>query len=151
MLKKIKSFSEIDKKKINSVLGQVTRTSTLDRFKRGKSPEGKRWQTSIRAAAEGGKTLIKTAQLRNSIRTKSDVTGFALGTNVKYGATHQYGEEGRTIRARRAKALRFRVGEKWITKKAVKINIPARPYLGLSDEDMQEIKATVEEFVSRGD
>lgn len=149
MLKKIKSFSEIDKKKINATLGQVTRGSTLERFKRGKDPEGKRWQTSIRAAVEGGKTLIKTAQLRNSIRTKSDVTGFALGTNVKYGATHQLGVNGRTIRARKAKALRFRVGDQWVSKKAVKINIPARPFLGLSDEDMQEIKATVEEFISR--
>lgn len=30
-------------------------------------------------------------------------------------------------------------------------NIPARPFLGLSDEDMQEIKATTEEFIGRDD
>lgn len=151
LLKKVKNFSEIDKKKINATLGQVTRGSTLERFKLGKDPTGKRWQTSIRAATEGGKTLIKTAQLRNSIRTKSDVAGFALGTNVKYGATHQLGANGRTIRAKKAKALRFQVGGQWVSKKAVKINIPARPFLGLSDDDMQEIKATVEGFISRED
>ena len=32
-------------------------------------------------------------------------------------------------------------------RKQVKVKIPARPFLGLSDGDMQEIKATVEEFV----
>lgn len=149
LLKKIKGFSEIDKKKINAVIGDAMRSSTLERFKLGKDPTGKRWQTSIRAASEGGKTLIKTAQLRNSIRTKSDASGFALGTNVKYAATHQFGEPGRTIRAKRGTALRFKIGDQWVSKKAVKVSIPDRPFLGLSDEDMQQIKATVEDFIGK--
>mgnify|MGYP000010694619 CR=1 FL=1 len=61
------------------------------------------------------------------------------------------GDKGRTIRAKRAKNLRFQVGGQWISKKKVKVNIPARPFLGLSDEDMQEIKATTEEFIGRDD
>lgn len=109
---------------------------------------GDRWETSIRAATEGGKTLVQTAQLRNSIRSKSDASGFAVGTNVKHAATHQFGDE-RTIRARRAKALRFQVGGKWVSKKQVRVSIPARPFLGLSDDDLEEIKGTVEDFVSR--
>ena len=98
---------------------------------------------------EGGKTLIQSAQLRNSIKSKSDATGFAVGTNVKHAATHQFGEPGRTIRARRKKALHFQVGGKWVSKKQVRIRIPARPFLGLSDDDMQEIKATVEDFIGK--
>ena len=39
------------------------------------------------------------------------------------------------------------MGGQWVMKKQVKVKIPARPYLGLSEEDMQEIKATVEEFI----
>lgn len=74
-----------------------------------------------------------------------------VGTNVKHAATHQFGDKGRTIRAKRAKNLRFQVGGQWISKKKVKVNIPARPFLGLSDEDMQEIKATTEEFIGRDD
>ena len=109
------------------------------------------WKTSIRAAQEGGKTLIQSAQLRNSIHDKSDASGFAVGTNVKYAATHQFGEPGRTIRARKKKALRFQVGGKWVTKKQVRITIPARPFLGLSEDDMQEMKATVEEFIQKED
>lgn len=151
MLRKIKGFAELNKKEINLALGEVVRDSTVERFKQGKDPQGKRWQASIRAMQSGGKTLVKTAQLRNSIRTKSDASGFAVGTNVKHAATHQFGEQGRTIRAKTSKGLRFMVGGRWVTKKQVKVNIPARPYLGLSDEDMQEIKATVEDFVTRGD
>ena len=114
-------------------------------------PDGKRWKTSIRAAETGGKTLIDSSQLRNSIKTTADASGFAVGTNVKHAATHQFGDKGRTIRAKRAKNLRFQVGGQWISKKKVKVNIPARPFLGLSDEDMQEIKATTEEFIGRDD
>ena len=38
----------------------------------------------------------------------------------------------------------------WVTKKQVRIKIPARPYLGLSEDDMQEIKATIEDFIESG-
>jgi len=41
------------------------------------------------------------------------------------------------------------VDGRWISKKQVRITIPARPFLGLSDEDMQEIKATTEEFIQK--
>lgn len=74
-----------------------------------------------------------------------------MGTNVKHAATHQFGEPGRTIKARRKKALRFRVNGQWVTKKQVRISIPARPFLGLSEDDMREMKATVEDFIGRED
>ena len=151
MLRKIRGFAELDKTKINAAIGEGVRESTLERFKTSKGPDDKTWKTSIRAATEGGRTLVQTAQLRNSIRSKSDASGFAVGTNAKHAATHQFGEQGRTIRARRAKTLRFQVGGRWVSKKKVKINIPARPYLGLSDDDMQEIKGTVEDFIARED
>ncbi len=151
MLRRIRHFSEIDRRSIHAALAEVVRDSTLERFRQGKDPEGRRWKTSIRAANEGGRTLIKSAQLRNSIHARSDASGFAVGTNVKHAATHQFGEPGRTIRARRKKALRFRINGHWISKKQVHIQIPARPFLGLSDEDMQEIKGTVEDFIARED
>lgn len=151
MLRKIRSFSEIDKKSINAALAEGVRESTLERFKQSKDPSGKKWKTSIRASSENGKTLIQSSQLRNSINSVSDATGFAVGTNAKHAATHQFGEPGRTIRARKKKALRFMVDGKWVSKKQVRIRIPARPFLGLSDEDMREIKATVEDFIAQED
>ena len=47
MLRKIRSFSEIDKKSINAALAEGVRESTLERFKKSRDPSGKRWKTSI--------------------------------------------------------------------------------------------------------
>lgn len=60
MLRRIRSFSEIDKQGINAALAEGARESTLERFKQSKGPDGRRWKTSIRAAQEGGKTLIQS-------------------------------------------------------------------------------------------
>lgn len=147
LLRTTQHLAEVDKRGLNAALAEGVRESTLERFKQSKDPSGKRWKVSIRAATEGGKTLIQSSQLRNSIQSRSDATGFAVGTNAKHAATHQFGENGRTIRARRKKALRFQVGGIWVSKKQVRIRIPARPFLGFSDDDMQEIKATTEEFL----
>ena len=151
LLRKLRGFSEIDRRGINAALAEGVRESTLERFRQGKRPDGRKWKTSIRAAREGGRTLVQTAQLRNSIHVKSDASGFAVGTNVKHAATHQFGEPGRTIRAKTKKGLRFQAGGRWVTKKQVRVSIPARPFLGLSEEDMREIKATVEDFIGRDD
>jgi len=124
MLRKIRSIAELDKKKINAAIGEGVRESTLERFKKGKDPDDKSWKTSIRAATEGGRTLVQTAQLRNSIRSKSDASGFAVGTNAKHAATHQFGEQGRTVRARRAKTLRFQVGGNGSAKRRSKSTSP---------------------------
>ena len=135
LLRRMRAYSELDRKNLNAALAESARESTLERFRRSKGPDGRRWKTSIRAAPVGG------------IKSYSDEKGFAVGTNVKHGATHQFGEPGRTIRAKTRKGLRFQVGGRWVTKKQVKVSIPARPFLGLSEEDMEEIKATVEDFI----
>lgn len=148
LLRQMRRYSEIDRKNLNAALAESARASTLERFRQSRSPEGRRWTTSVRAATTGGKTLVDSAQLRNSIKSYSDEKGFAVGTNAKHGSTHQFGDKGRTIRAKTSKGLRF-VGKngKWVTKRQVTVKIPARPFLGLSSEDMDEIKATVEEFI----
>lgn len=148
LLHRLQLYRDLDKRAINNVLSSDVRSSTVQRFKTSRSPEGKKWKTSIRASSNGGKTLVDTARMRNSIRRKADDSGFAVGTNVIYAATHQYGAR-RIIRARRKKALRFQVNGQWISKKQVSVTIPARPFLGLSDEDMENIKETLEEYLSK--
>ena len=149
LLRRMRSYSEVDRRGLNAALAQSARESTLERFRQSQGPDGRRWKTSIRAAATSGRTLIDTSQLRNSIKAHSDEKGFAIGTNVKHAGTHQFGVSNRTIRAKSRRGLRFQVGGRWITKQQVKVSIPARPYLGLSSEDMEEIKATVEELIER--
>ncbi len=135
----------------NEVLAQIARTSTRDRFREQKAPDGKAWIPSIRVKEEGGVTLTQTSRLKNSIRAKSDDTGFAVGTNVIYARRHQLGDKKAVlIKAKKKRGLRFQVGGRWITKGSVKVKIPARPFLGISEDDLLEIKATLEEMVSNG-
>ena len=114
LMKRLKHYSDLDKKHITAAMAEAVRTSTLERYKQEKDPEGKKWKSSIRAEAEGGKTLTDTARLRNSIRAKSDASGFTVGTNTIYASTHQLGEKGRkiTIRAKSSKGLVFKIGDR---------------------------------------
>ena len=129
LMKRLKHYSDLDKKHITAAMAEAVRTSTLERYKQEKDPEGKKWKSSIRA--------------------KSDASGFTVGTNTIYASTHQLGEKGRkiTIRAKTSKGLVFKIGDQWIRKRqvTVRVKIPARPFLGLSDDDLQEIKGTLED------
>ena len=146
-LNKIRGLAEMDRKSLNAALGQGVRTSTLERFRTRKGPDGRRWPSSKRALAEGGRTLVDSGQLRNSIQVRSDATGFAVGTNVKHASTHQYGVKNRIIKAKNKKYLRFKVDGRWVTRKKVKVTIPARPFLGLSAEDQEALQETVEDVI----
>lgn len=152
LMKKLRGLEDVDLKGASLTLAEGLRTSTRERFKEQKSPEGKPWTKSIRANREGGTTLTDSAGLKNSIKSTADGTGFAVGTNKIYARTHQFGEKGRkiTIRAKTSKGLIFQIDGKWIRKKqvTVKIKIPARPFLGISEEDMQEIKGTLEDIIA---
>ncbi|WP_261945375.1 phage virion morphogenesis protein [Paenibacillus melissococcoides] len=96
--------------------------------------------------------MTDSARLKNSIKSTADGSGFAVGTNVIYARTHQFGEKGRsvTIRAKTRRGLIFKIDGRWIRKRQVKVNIkiPARPYLGISEEDMLEIKGTLEDALA---
>lgn len=148
LIRRMKGLSDINKRGVNLALAESVRTSTRERFKEEKSPEGRRWEKSIRASQEGGVTLTKSAGMKNSIKSTSDNSGFAVGTNKIYAKTHQFGEKGRkiTIKAKTSKGLIFKIGDQWIRKRqvTVKVKIPARPFLGLSEEDLLEIKSTLE-------
>lgn len=147
LMKRLKQLQDVDIRSANLVLAEALRTSTRERFKEQKDPEGKAWKQSIRAAQEGGTTLTQSAGLKNSIKSKASMDGFAVGTNKIYARTHQFGEKGRaiTIRAKTSRGLVFKIGDRWIRKHQVQVNIqiPARPFLGISEDDMREIKGTM--------
>lgn len=75
------------------------------------------------------KGLIDTGRLHNDIKgeiikiTKDLIMG-GVGTSVIYARIH---ELGGVIKPKRAKALKFKIGDKWITAKRVKIR--KKPYL----------------------
>ena len=147
LLKQLKAYEEIDAAGTMKAIAEGLRTSTMERFDKTISPEGKKWKTSIRASLTGGKTLVKSAILKTSIRAEADKSGLAVGTNNIYAATHQFGVSGRTIQPRKAKVLRFQIGGRWVSARTVTISIPARPFLGLSEEEDAEIKDMLNEMM----
>ena len=152
LMSRLHHLEEVDLRGVSLALAESLRTSTRERFKETKDPEEKVWEKSIRATREGGTTLTNTAGLKNSIKSEADGTGFAIGTNKIYARTHQFGEAGRkiTIRAKTSKGLVFKIGDKWIRKKevTVTVKIPARPFLGISEDDMHEIRGTLEDVLA---
>lgn len=117
-------------------IGDSLVTSTLMRFETGKGPGGVPWKPSARAQREGGRTLIDSGILRSSINRAADADGVTIGANVRYAATHQFGA---TIRAKTSGGLRFRIGDRWVTKRQV--FVPPRPFLGVDNDDRAEILA----------
>ncbi len=144
LLARLEQMSGIDKSGVMNAIAEGLRTSTVERFASEESPEGTRWKPSIRVARQGGKTLTRSVGLKNSIKAQADGTGAAIGTNLVYAATHQFGDE-RTIRAKESKYLRFQIGDRWVSVPSVRVSIPARPFLGISEEDEEEIKAILDE------
>lgn len=146
--KQMKKLKEVNFAQVSPAIAEALRTSTMERFKGGKDPDGKRWETSRRVNEIGGTTLSDSGGLKKSIRAKSDSKSVAVGTNLKYAATHQFGEKNRLIRAKGRGSLRFMYGGQWVVVKAVKVTIPARPYLGINADDIKEIAGTIEDYLS---
>ena len=141
-----------DKKPLLASVGEALVSGTLTRFEKEESPEGEAWDPSMRALAEGGKTLQDTGRLRQSIDyataedkvlvgSKTQATG---GSNVKYAPIHQFGG---VITPKKARRLIFK-GIDGQTVSAEKVTIPARPFIGISRADLEEVQATIDDFVS---
>jgi phage virion morphogenesis protein len=102
-------------------IGEYMLLATRGRFDRQEAPDGTRWtplQPSYAKRKRRQKSalagiLTLTGQLRDTITYEALPNAVVIGSNKIYAATHQLG---------RAEA-----------------NIPARPYLGVSDADRAEI------------
>lgn len=143
LLDRLRGLEEADIAGAMAAVGEAIRTSVLERFSREKDPEGRPWKKSIRAQRDGGKTLSVSRDLATSIHIESSAKGVEVGTNKEYAAIHQFGG---TIRAKGSGLLRFQIGDQWISKKSIKM--PARPYLGINEEDMREITHIIEDAVT---
>ena len=110
-------------------------TATQLRFEREQGPGGTPWRPSRRAIEDGGQTLTLSGDLRSSIGTASGKDYAAAGPERSFGAAvyaaiHQFGGE---IRPRAKRALSFGGGVFAL------VRMPARPYLGIDDQDRAAI------------
>jgi phage virion morphogenesis protein len=116
-------------------LGEYTLGSTRDRFKTQTAPDGSAWAAlqpwyqRIKARNKN-KTLTLDGYLRGQMTWQLDgKRKVEVGSNSPYAAVHQFGSD----RPQNVQRLRFK---DYIPRATT---IPARPYLGLSDSDRNEL------------
>ncbi len=118
-----------DRKRLMATVGEALVSGATQRFVDEEDPQGKKWTPSQRAEREGGKTLTDTARLLRSLdyAATSDNVMVGAGSNVKYASIHHFG--GQAGRGQ-------------------KTTIPARPYIGVSRVDMEEVRAILSDFLA---
>ena len=124
-------------------IGEELQRTTQDRFDPGqkKSPDGTPWarNSPVTIARKGrDNPLYQRGNLQNTIRYQlRGATGVEVGTNLVYGAAHQFGMvKGYAGRTRRGAPIPWG-------------NIPARPYLGLSADDETEVVRILRDYLER--
>lgn len=139
-----------DHTKLMHAIGSILESNTKDRINTGVGTDDKPWQKSWRAKLQSGKngsgtTLRDTGRLYNSIKYSILDGGkrVVVGTNVKYAPVMHFGA---TIKAKSGKYLKFKTTMGgWAQVQSV--TIPARPFLGMSVDDSQEVLFEIEEYL----
>ena len=78
----------------------------------------------------------------NSIDYAAGADQVETGSGLIYASVHQ---DGATIKAKDAKALAFMIGNEQVF--AQSVTIPARPFLGLSADNAEELIEATEDWV----
>jgi len=138
-------------------IGDRVVEQTKRRFEsQGPAPDGTPWahlKPATLTAKKHKKILTETGHLRDSIRYRLiGQNAVAVGTNRVYAAIHQLGGRtpARIIVPVRKKAL-FWPGAAHPVKsvKHPGSAIPARPYLGLSEQDSRDIIEIINDYIMR--
>lgn len=142
----VKLHIAVDDRQISAVLSRLIETgqnlapimediatygenSTRGRFRTETAPEGNKWQPNQR----GGKILKQHMHLLDSITRDhgEDFAEWGSDTSVIYAAIHQFGG---VIRPKNKPYLTFKVPGGGF-RRVKQVTIPARPFLGINDED----------------
>ena len=131
-----------DTRPLLRTIGAYGLDSTRLRFQSESAPDGSAWAalSPAYAALKGGgrNILYASGALMNSLTFEAGANEVSWGSNRIYAAVHQFGA---TILPKNAQALRFPLGLAGVRYAYAKsVTIPARPYLGLSMADREEIE-----------
>lgn len=132
----------IDPSPVLDAAGQTLVESSVHRLAvSNEGPDGEKWAQSRRAKFRGGPTQFNSGQagLAGSITYRAIPGGVEIGSPLIYAAMRQFGG---TIEARPGKSLWFKTLDETgdeIMIAVKKVTQPARPYLGVSDDDADEI------------
>lgn len=148
-------------------MGEYLLRSTRERAAKQIDPDGNKWRAlspgyaKWKAKKRPGVPILKFDfhMLGDQLSYEAGQDELLVGTNAPYGAIHQFG--GTVHRAAHSRKLAFgkdkpnrmkvfaRSGskdvdhEQWATVDAYDVTLPARPWLGLSQEDDTELLAIV--------
>lgn len=108
-------------------IGGIVVADVQHNFESGTAPDGTPWKKSKRVINKGGQTLVLDNYLQNSITHDPSSDQVAIGTNLVYAGIHQMG--GKTGRNHA-------------------VNMPARPFLGVSAGAETEILDAAREYMA---
>lgn len=134
---KLRRLSVLDTIDLLDVIGAVIESQTRRRIdKEKKDPSGQNWvdltpdyERWKRTRSSGG-ILDLFGYLKDSIGYNATSGEIEVGSNLVYAAVHQYGDMGEGS---------ARAGSQ-------SGGTPARPYLGLSDENVDELQKVVNDW-----
>lgn len=109
-------------------IGEAMLNRTRERFNSQTAPDGTPWAAlspgyKKRKKRNKDKILTLYGRLRGTLNYRAGPREVRIGTPLIYGATHQFGDQQR--------------------------HIPARPFLGLSQSDEQELLDILNDHLSR--
>lgn len=149
LLQELRGF---DRFELLDGVGAIAETQTRRRISDEKtSPDGVRWPSWSESYAQTrppGKSLLQdSGALLDSVAYYVEGDAVFVGEGVEYAHVHQDGARipAHVIRARNGKGLAFN----GIVRRSVQFpgaTIPARPSLGVSDENGEEITAEIVAF-----
>ncbi len=123
-------------------IGGAMVTDSQMNFRRSSGPDGAPWAPLKHRV---GKPLRDTGRLRNSITFDANNESVAIGTNLIYAPTHQFGA---VIKPKKAGGLLKFSGKDKRFIYAKMVTIPARPFLGIKARQVKKINSIVDGWVS---
>lgn len=122
-------------------IGEHLLNTTRERFVAQAAPDGTDWAeltetTKRRKRRNKGKILTERGFLRVNLTYQAGIDEVLVGSPSIYGGTHQFGaDKGAFGKTAGGRSIPFG-------------DIPARPFLGTSDDDLAEIRALVNDYLA---
>lgn len=140
------------------IAGSVLEASVLRRFETGRGPGGVPWPMTKRQVGRAvgrhgpnkAQILVDTGDLRDSIRTRVTPSEVEVGSdglkNPVKALANQFGSHRQTVVVRHTRTINSAFGVPLPAPKTIEVrahgritNLPARPFIGVDDEDRKEI------------
>lgn len=131
-MRRLRPIFDFEPTELMTAIASIGESQTRRRIAEEKTaPDGTPWRPNT----QGTSILMQTGQ-----NLLSSVASFSTSTEAVWGAAWEYAhvhQEGMVIVPKAAEALAFQLGGTFI--RAKKVEIPARPFVGISDDNAREI------------